>query len=124
MHSAAIVASLLLGAMFLTAAVSKLRAPERWRAGAAELGLVRPLVAVMPYVEAVLGASLLVQPRAAAIVAIVLLASMTGLIVVRLAQGRRPACACFGSLSTRPIGVGTVLRNVAFIAVAVVAASG
>ena len=48
-------------------------------------------------------------PRAvAALVAAVVLCAFTALIVVRLAQGRRPVCACFGALSARPIGAATV----------------
>jgi hypothetical protein len=40
---------------------------------------------------------------------------------VQLAQGRRPPCACFGGRTARPIGPLTVVRNAAFLAVAVVA---
>jgi hypothetical protein len=46
----------------------------------------------------------------------------TVLLVVRLAQGRRPPCACFGAWSTRPVGPGSVVRNVVLIALALIAA--
>jgi hypothetical protein len=39
----------------------------------------------------------------------------------QLMEGRHPACACFGAWSTRPLGEAHLLRNVGFIALAVVA---
>ena len=44
-----------------------------------------------------------------------LLTVFTVLVAVRLAQGRRPPCACFGRLSTRSVGAGTIVRNVVLI---------
>ena len=55
----------------------------------------------------------------AAAVAAVLLVAFTVLLVVRLPQGRRPPCACFGALTTKPIGWGNVVRNAIFLALAV-----
>jgi hypothetical protein len=51
--------------------------------------------------------------------ALALLAMFTTLITVRLAQGKRPPCACFGSLSARPLGWRHVLRNGVLMALAV-----
>jgi hypothetical protein len=48
-----------------------------------------------------------------------MLLAFTVVLVVRLCQGRRPPCACFGALTTKPIGWGNVLRNAAFLAIAV-----
>jgi len=72
----------------------------------------------------VLGALLLVQLQRSVVAwcAIALFAAFTVLLAVRLAQGKRPPCACFGSLSARPIGPGHLVRNALFIAVAVAAA--
>ena len=42
-------------------------------------------------------------------------------LVLRLAQGRRPPCACFGAWSATPIGWGHVARNAVFAAFAAVA---
>ena len=80
----------------------------------------------VPYGEAVLAAWLVVQwQRAvAASVAVLVLVVFTALVAVRLAQGRRPVCACFGSLSARPIGASTLARNGLILAVALVAAIG
>jgi hypothetical protein len=44
------------------------------------------------------------------------------LLAVRLKEGRRPPCACFGPWSARPIGPGSIARNVALIALALLAA--
>jgi hypothetical protein len=49
-----------------------------------------------------------------------LLALMTGLVVLNLRRGRRPPCHCFGRVDDAPIGAGTVVRNVVFMALAVV----
>ena len=59
--------------------------------------------------------------RPLAAVAAVLLVGFTGLIGLRLSQGRRPPCACFGGRTARPIGPLTILRNLGFLALAAVA---
>ena len=117
-----ITAAVVLGAVFVVSSVTKLASPGVWYSQAAGLGVPRPVAAVVPYLEAVLAAWLVVQwhRAVAALVAAVVLCAFTALIVVRLAQGRRPVCACFGALSARPIGAATVVRNTAFLALAVV----
>ena len=74
----------------------------------------------MPFVEIVVGSLLVGQiaRREVAVFAAALLLAFTILLVVRLVQGRRPPCACFGAWTTKPIGWGNVARNVAFIVVA------
>ena len=81
------------------------------------------MVPVLPWVEIVLGAILVMQlaPMVAAGAALLLLAAFTALIVRRLLQGRHPPCACFGSWSARPLGAGHVARNVAFMVLGVLA---
>jgi hypothetical protein len=119
----AVAASVILAAVFVVASVTKLAAPAAWVGQAGGLGVPRPIALVVPVVEAVLGAWLLVQweRRAAAIAAAVVIAAFSALIVVRLAQGRRPPCACFGSLSARPLGPGSLVRNAALLVVAMLA---
>jgi uncharacterized membrane protein YphA (DoxX/SURF4 family) len=120
-----IVASVLLGVAFLVAGGSKIAAGESWPEQARGLGAPRLVVPVVPWVEIVLGAVLVVQVarRAAALVALVLLLAFTVLIVRRLAQGRHPPCACFGAWSAKPIGWRTVARNLMLMALAVIALS-
>ena len=57
----------------------------------------------------------------AGLVALLLLGSFTALIVRRLAEGKRPPCACFGAWSAKPLGAGHVVRNGALIVLAVLA---
>lgn len=120
------VAAVIVGVVFVLSAVAKLARPQLWRTQAADLVAPLAALAVVPYVELALGAGLVVQWRrqALAVVAVALLVAFTVVIVVRLGQGRRPPCACFGPFSTAPIGWRHVVRNVALIAVAVVAIAG
>ena len=121
-----VVASVLLGALFLVAGVTKVAAPRQWRAQSAELGVPDAVATVMPYVELSVGALLIAQlaRRPVAVVAGLLLIAFTTLLVVRLLQGRRPPCACFGAWTANPIGWSNVARNAAFIALALVVALG
>lgn len=118
------VCAVLLAVVFLLAAVTKLSGPTAWRAQAAALRVPSAVANVVPFVEAVLGALLLVQwqRHLVAWVAVAVLVAFTGLLALRLAHGERPACACFGSWSAAPIGPATLLRNAAFIALGVLAA--
>lgn len=120
-----VLAAVVTAIVLLVAAVTKLASPQAWRAQASDLGVPPAVATVVPYAEALLGALLLVQfqRHVVAWCAVGLLASFTVLLVVRLAQGRRPPCACFGSLTPKPIGVASVARNLVFIAVAVLAAT-
>ena len=126
MHRSAwgVVAALLLGLVFVLSSVTKLARSAQWRTQSSGLGVPWPVAAPVPYAEAVLGGLLVaqVQRHAVAWCALVVLSAFTALLVVRLGQGRRPPCACFGALSVRPIGPSTVARNAAFMAVAVAAA--
>jgi uncharacterized membrane protein YphA (DoxX/SURF4 family) len=119
-------AAVALGAAFVVAGGSKLAAGPAWAEQARGLGAPPIVVRVLPFVEIVVGAALITSlgQRAAAAVALVLLAAFTALIVVRLAQGRHPPCACFGAWSATPIGPMHVVRNVALMALAVLALAG
>lgn len=123
-HVLGVAAALLVAAVFLVAGVSKVADPHRWRSEASGMGVSGLVVTVTPWFELVLGALLAVQLQrhVVAWLAVALLVAFTVLLVVRLAQGQRPVCACFGSLSQRPIGASNVVRNAVFIALAVLAA--
>lgn len=118
------IAAVAVAAVFLLAAVTKLARPGAWRAQSGDLGVPWAVAVVVPYVEAIIGALLLVQfhREVVAWCAVGVLTAFTVLLVVRLAQGQRPPCACFGSWSAKPIGVSSVVRNVVFIGLAIVAA--
>jgi hypothetical protein len=123
MHAASVIAAVLVGVVFLASAVTKLASPTVWRTQAADLGVPRGVVVALPIVEAGLGALLVVQwqRRICAGVALGLLLAFTAMLVLRISQGRRPPCACFGSFSAKPISWVHVARNVGFIAIAAVA---
>ena len=120
-----VVASLIVAAVLLSSGVLKVAQSAQWRTQAAGLGVPQAIAVVVPYVELTVGALLLVQLQrhAAAWLAVALFVAFTALLVLRLAQGRRPPCACFGSLSSKPIGPGHLVRNAVFIIVAVLAAT-
>ena len=115
-------AAVLLGIAMLVAGGGKLASPS-WPEHARGLGAPAWSVPGVPWIEIGLGALLVVQwsrPLVAAATA-ALLVVFTVLLVLRLAEGRRPPCACFGGFSTRPIGPWSVVRNVALIGLAIIA---
>lgn len=123
MDVVAVVAAVLVGLAFLVAGGTKLAAGETWLGQAADLGVPRPVAAVVPYFEIALGALAVAQvarPVTAGAAALALIA-FTLLIVVRIGQGKRPPCACFGRWSASPIGAGHVARNAVLIVLAGVA---
>jgi uncharacterized membrane protein YphA (DoxX/SURF4 family) len=119
-----VVASGLLGAVFVLSAILKFAASQQWRVQSADLGVPAFVAGGLPFVELGVGAMLVAQiaRRPVAVVAAALLVAFTTLLVVRLLQGRHPPCACFGALSTNPIGWGDVVRNAGFILLAAVVA--
>ena len=123
MSAVGVVASILLGLVFLVSGGSKIAAGPAWPEQAQGLGAPSFVVPVVPWVEIVLGAVLVMQlaPVVAAAIAVTLLTAFTVLIARRLTQGRHPPCACFGAWSTKPLGRGHVARNVGFIALGIVA---
>ena len=120
---AANAAALALGLLFIGAGVSKAVMGAAWPAQAQRLGTPRLVAVAVPWVEIIVGAA--VAARLAitwsVIAAVALLATFTALLVARLASGDRPPCACFGAWSTRPLSWWHVARNVAMIALAVIA---
>ena len=118
-----VIASVVVGAMFVLAGASKLALGAGWTQQASAFGAPVRLAPVVPWVELALGAALVVQLARPwpAIGAIAVLVLFTVLIVRHLAAGRRPECACFGAWSSRPIGVGHLVRNSLLLALAVLA---
>ncbi|MCU1501425.1 MAG: hypothetical protein JWM12_779 [Ilumatobacteraceae bacterium] len=118
------VAAGVVGAVFVVSGVTKLARPQQWRAQSRELVAPTRLLDGVPIFEVALGAVLAVQWQRHVFgwVAAAVLAAFTVLIAVRLAQGRRPPCACFGTFSAAPIGWGHLVRNGALIALAILAA--
>jgi hypothetical protein len=120
----AAVAGFVLGGVLLVSGALKLAAGPQWAAQAAAVGAPAIAVPVVPWVELALGALLVagVERTVVGLLAAALLTVFTGLLVVRVAEGRRVPCACFGRRSARPVGAGAIARNVVLIALALLAA--
>jgi uncharacterized membrane protein YphA (DoxX/SURF4 family) len=116
-------AAIVLGAVFVVAAVAKIAAGTTWVAQARELGAPTPVATVLPGLELVVGAFLLagLAGPVPAVVAALLLVAFSVAIARQLVDGRHPPCACFGAWSQRPLGEGHLLRNAALIVVALLA---
>ena len=116
-----VIASILVGIAFLVAGGSKLAAGPAWPAMARDLGAPDAAAPVVPWLELAIGAA---RRRAAR-------RPRTGgcsarpprrvqrVIAIRLREGKRPACACFGAWSAKPIGAGHLARNAGLAALAV-----
>jgi uncharacterized membrane protein YphA (DoxX/SURF4 family) len=122
----AVVASVVVGVAFLVAGGSKIAAGPAWPVQARGLGAPAVVIPLLPWFEIALGAVLVVQVARvpAALVALAVLVAFTMLIVRRLAEGAHPPCACFGAWSAKPLGPGHVARNLALMALAVLALLG
>ena len=119
-----VVASVVLGCFMCAAGAAKVAMGARWPVEAATMGAPRPIVPVLPWIELVCGALLIAQWQRQVFSLIVgsMLVVFTVAIIVQLARGRRPSCACFGSWSARPLGWRHVARNAALLVLAVVVA--
>ena len=123
MEVVSFIASVLLGVAFLVAGASKLAARDAWPTQAVGLGTPFFLVPYVPWFELALGGTLIAQvakpiPQ---YVAIIVLLLFSALIAKRLSEGRRPACACFGAWSAKPIGPEHLLRNAGLLVLGVLA---
>lgn len=123
MSTVGTVAAVAVGAAFVLAGAAKVARPS-WTVEAAALGVPRWLALPVPAVELLVGAGLAVgvARRPLAWVAVAMLVAFSAVIARTLAQGHRPACACFGAWSSRPIGASSLARNALLAALAVVAA--
>lgn len=118
-----IIASILVGLAFVVAGASKLAAGASWPVSAKEMGAPAFTIPFVPWVELVVGATLVAQVAVPipAIAALALLIAFTALIVIRLSGGDSPSCACFGSWSAEPVGRVHVFRNLVLMALTVLA---
>lgn len=123
MHAVAVVASVVVGLVFVVAGAAKVAQGARWPAQAAQLGAPRVIAPVVPWWELVVGALLVVQLATPwpAIAALVTLLVFTALIVRVLAAGEHPPCACFGSWAAAPLGPRHIARNVVLLVLATLA---
>lgn len=123
MDTVARVAAVVLGAVFVVAAVSKIAAGTAWVSQARELGAPVAVATVLPGVELVIGALLIagIAGMLPAVAAAVMLVLFSVVIARQLVDGRHPPCACFGAWSQKPIGEGHLARNAGLFVLALVA---
>ncbi|WP_419946441.1 MauE/DoxX family redox-associated membrane protein [Candidatus Poriferisodalis sp.] len=118
------VARIVLGVLFLASGALKLR-DSSWPGAALAMGTPRWSVPLVAPVEIVLGASLAagaVRPWPAWLALGLLAAfSIALLAALRRPIAERPACACFGRWSAKPVGAGSLVRNAVLTALAVLA---
>jgi len=124
MGAALLVCRLGLAVVFVTAGVAKLIDRAGTRDAVVEFGVGRRMAGavagLLPVLELAVGLALVssVAARFGALGAALLLAAFTVAIARSLAQGRAPDCHCFGQVHSRPVGRGTLARNVALFACA------
>jgi hypothetical protein len=119
-------AAWLLAAVFIWAAVAKLRAPGRTAASfeALALPMARPLALGVPIAELVVAALLVAAPPAGGAAAIALLAAFTALLARQVRAGSSVACGCFGSAGAEPVSAADLVRNAALLVAAIAAQWG
>jgi uncharacterized membrane protein YphA (DoxX/SURF4 family) len=122
-HTVAVVASVVVGLVFVVAGAAKVAQGARWPAQAAQLGAPRAIAPVVPWWEMIVGALLVVQLATPwpAIAALMTLLVFTALIARLLAAGEHPPCACFGSWAAAPLGPRHVARNIVLLALVTLA---
>jgi thiol-disulfide isomerase/thioredoxin/uncharacterized membrane protein YphA (DoxX/SURF4 family) len=107
-----------LAVVFVTAGIAKLIDRAGTRDAVAEFGVDRrragAVAGSLPVLEIAIGVALLpnATARFGALGAALLLVVFTVAITRSLARGQAPDCHCFGQVHSRPVGRGTVVRNV------------
>lgn len=130
MDAAVLIARLVLAGVLGAAGLAKLLRPSASREAMTAFGIPGPLVPALavavPVAEIIVAVALVpaTTAGAAAVAAFLLLAAFTLGVGLNLARGRSPACGCFGAVSDRPIGRGTMARNLALMALAALVAVG
>ena len=126
MTTAVLAIRMLLAAVFAVAGIAKLRDLEGSRAAMRDFGvpagLAGPAGVLLPLAELAVAVALVPTPTArwAAVAALLLLLAFIWGIANALRRGEAPDCHCFGQLHSAPAGRGTLARNAALAALAVI----
>lgn len=117
-----------IGAVFAFAALAKIGDVDAFskQVHAFELvpvALENVIAMTVPWIELVAALALFagVRARGAALLTLAMMIVFTAAVGVAAARGLTIDCGCFGSVAPEPVGLGKVLQNVGFTAVAVVA---
>jgi uncharacterized membrane protein YphA (DoxX/SURF4 family) len=117
---------LVLSLVFVVAAVGKARDQVGTRRSLESFGVPRPLAPavalLLPLVEIAIAVALVPVATAwwAGVAALVLLVAFTAALTIGLLRGVEADCHCFGAVSARPVGPGTIARNLVLVALAAV----
>jgi hypothetical protein len=108
-----VIAGVVLGLVMCLAGGAKIAMGSRWPVQARSMGAPKLAIPTLPWIEVAIGALLIsrVQTTVVGIAAMILILAFTILIMINLMSGRRPVCACFGTLNAKPLGWGHVARN-------------
>ena len=122
---AARICAALVGAVLAFAGAGKVMSWNQWRANAHQQHLWSFVAVVLPPLELVLGAALLVLKPAPTILglATLLLVVFTSFLAMQVLTKSQVPCACFGAHVNRPPSWRDVLRNLALIALMFTAAA-
>jgi hypothetical protein len=104
-------AALVAAAIFVFAAVAKLRSPASTRSAVAGFGLPTLIAPLLAPIEFVTAGLLLVAPKFGGAIAALLLTAFTVVVIRALQRGVAVRCGCFGGTDQRPVGPDTVARN-------------
>lgn len=113
-----------LAALFAMAGVAKLFDPQGTEKAIEGFGipssLARHLRTLLPVAEMLIAISLLFVDLSwyGAIAAAGILAAFTVGMLIQFAKGNAPDCHCFGQIHSEPVGLSSILRNFALIALA------
>lgn len=123
---ASVVSGIAVGLVFVAAGAFKLIDGDVWLRQAADMGVRPPLACVVPWCEIWLGALTAVHVFGPlpAIALLAMLVVFTVVIGLRLLDGTRPPCACFGLRSSRPLGAYHVVRNLVLSVLALITIAG
>jgi peroxiredoxin/uncharacterized membrane protein len=126
MGTLASISSLLLSAVLLLGSVGKFLNLEQFRRSLNEFGFPREIAdylsSALPAAEFLIGVGLLFPTTSwwSAALACSLFACFGAVVSWNLYYGRRPACNCFGQLTSSRIGKETLLLNAALIACSII----
>jgi len=116
--------AVVVGVVVVWAGASKLVAGSSWSDGVASAGVPRWILYPLPLLEVIIGALTAVRLWVPVIPLVLagLLMAFTAWMLVAMRSDDVPTCACFGSMSKKPIGWRHVVRNTVLIALAASAA--
>ncbi len=124
MEVSLLIVRLALVAVFGVAGIAKLFDPAGSEKAFGDFGLpkflARPMVYILPAFELAIAGMLLFVTTSwiGAVGAAGLFVIFTTGMLYQMAKGNAPDCHCFGQINSEPVGVTSVLRNVAFLILA------